>query len=220
MFTPFLKNYHTYTSKDHPDTLSLIVFINPLNCNFDCYNCHNKKAIKEDINASNLLYENSDHILEKYTLEDFLNLVNESKKLGIELLIISGGEPLFDDSVINFLKEHREKIELPIRIDTNGFYPEKMLYLKENNLVDGFCLDIKIPIKNEYQKDEIAKIEKFLGKKNITCEYSTKFRESVKLTSGMKYSHIRIGYVYYYIHYSKEELDKIPWFDEINKQYY
>jgi len=198
MITPFLKDHIILTSKDHPNTLSIILFTDPLICNLDCYNCHNKREAKRKAIS-----------FEKMNLETAIFTVSNYKSLGVELLIISGGEPLMlYDKLVDTIKEIKKNIEIPIRIDTNGSLPDKASLLK--NFVDGYGIDIKMPMKDYYTKDEEKMIKDFLKINNI-YDYRDKVLSTVKIANDMKYTHLRLGYVYYCMKYSvnKEELKKI-----------
>lgn len=130
---------------DYPNKISSIVWI--MGCNFRCPFCYNKRIV----------FEKGEIISEKRILS-FLN----KRKGMLEGLSISGGEPLLHIDIIDFIKKVK-KLNYLIKIDTNGAFPERLVELINNNIVDYIAMDVKAP-KNKYDyltgvKTEISKIE-------------------------------------------------------------
>ena len=83
---------------------------------------------------------------------------------------------------LKFLKS----LGFPVRIDTNGTLPERMEELIKKELADGFALDIKIPLKNEYSEEELKRFKKILfSREDVSDEkfwnYVNSVRESLEL---------------------------------------
>ena len=149
---------------DYPDLISSIIWT--VGCNFRCPFCYNK----------DLVFGNVENIDEK----DIIHFLNKRKGL-LEGLVISGGEPLIQNDIVNFC-EKVKKIGYYIKIDTNGTSPEKLQKLIDKKLVDYIAMDIKAP-KKKYSdltntKTDITKIEKsidIIKKSNLDYEFKTTF---------------------------------------------
>jgi pyruvate formate lyase activating enzyme len=131
---------------DYPDTLSAIIWT--IDCNFRCPFCYNK----------NLVLGNVEQIPENEVLS-FLK-----KRQGIlEGLVISGGEPLLQKNLLDFMGKVKA-LNYLIKIDTNGMYPKKLKEFIDKKLVDYIAMDIKAPKKKYNQlagvKVDISKIQK------------------------------------------------------------
>jgi pyruvate formate lyase activating enzyme len=90
----------------------------------------------------------------------------EKRKGLLEGLVITGGEPLLQNDIVMFA-EKVKKLGYLIKIDTNGFYPEKLKELIDKKLVDYVAMDVKAP-KDKYNqlagvKTDVSKIEKSIG---------------------------------------------------------
>ncbi len=131
---------------DYPDTISAIIWT--VGCNFRCPFCYNKDLIGGKV--------------EIIPEEEVLSFLKIRKGL-LEGLVISGGEPLLQEDIIDFTKKVKDLGYL-IKIDTNGMFPEKLKELIDKKLVDYVAMDVKAP-KNKYDKlsgvkTDISKIEK------------------------------------------------------------
>ena len=131
---------------DYPSTISAIIWT--VSCNFKCPFCYNK----------NLVEGKSEPIRE----DEILSFL-KSRKGMLEGIVISGGEPLLQEDIIDFTKKVKDLGYL-IKIDTNGMYPEKLKELIDKKLVDYVSMDVKAPKKKYDQlagtKTDISKIEK------------------------------------------------------------
>ena len=127
---------------DYPDRISAIVWTS--GCNFRCPFCYNKKLA---IGTAELFPE-----------DEILSFLSKRKHL-LDAVVISGGEPLLHDDLIDFI--HRIKnLHLLVKIDTNGGFPDKLDDLLEHHLIDY----VKAPKKKYHQlsgsKVDISEIEK------------------------------------------------------------
>ncbi|OMH40711.1 radical SAM protein [Desulfurobacterium indicum] len=145
--SPFLDVETPITFKDQPGIQSAVFYTYIPLCNLECFQCHNKLSF--DGRSGFISYEKLD------------NKLNQLKLLGVELIIISGGEPTLEKRLEEGLKFIKEK-GFPVRIDTNGTVPGKIEELIRNKMVDGFALDVKIPIKNVYSDEEKERFKQIL----------------------------------------------------------
>jgi len=130
---------------DYPDRISAIVWTS--GCNFRCPFCYNK----------NLALGTA----EVFPEEVILSFLSKRKAL-LEGVVISGGEPLLHDDIIEFVKKIKN-LRLLVKIDTNGAFPERLNELLDQQLIDYVAMDVKAP-KKKYQqltdvKTDLSKIE-------------------------------------------------------------
>ena len=111
---------------DFPGKIACTIFTP--GCNFRCGFCHNPELV---------LSNNNINIPEHEVLE-FL----ENRKKYLDGLCITGGEPLINSEIIDFLKKIK-KIGYDIKLDTNGSNPNMLEKLISLGLIDYVALDIK-----------------------------------------------------------------------------
>jgi pyruvate formate lyase activating enzyme len=114
---------------DFPDYISAIVWT--VGCNFRCPFCYNK----------NLVLGKGDQISE----DEILSFLKKRQGL-IEGVVISGGEPLMQEDVVDFIGKIK-KLGFLVKVDTNGCFPDVLKTLFDNNSVDYVAMDIKAPKK-------------------------------------------------------------------------
>jgi pyruvate formate lyase activating enzyme len=118
---------------DYPDKLSAIIWT--VGCNFRCPFCYNRQLV---FNEVELIKE-----------EEILKFL-EKRKGKLEALSISGGEPLLQNNIDDFIKKVK-KFDYLIKIDTNGAFPSRLKDLIKGNLINYVSMDIKAP-KNKYNQ--------------------------------------------------------------------
>ena len=124
------------TLLDFPGRLACTVFLG--GCNFKCPYCYNTSLIDAS-RAKTLINE-----------EDFLSFL-DSRKGKLQGVAITGGEPLLNPDIRNFIIKIRERGFL-VKLDTNGSFPERLEALIDEGLVDYVAMDIK----NVYGKYSIT----------------------------------------------------------------
>ncbi len=128
-----ISGFNKLTLLDYPGLTACIIFTQ--GCNYKCPFCHNAS-----------LLDNKDGT---YDEEEILKFLEKRKKV-LEGICISGGEPLMQKEILEFIKKIKD-IGYKIKIDTNGSYPEILKYLIDNKLIDYVAMDIKNDIDN-YKK--------------------------------------------------------------------
>lgn len=103
-------------------------------CMFHCYECINYEEI--------VLKKHHEYL----TIEDVISVVHRQNDL-VDMIVFSGGEFLISpiEDLIKDLRKVRESTSKPIIIYTTGYYFDKMDTLIQENLVDGFHMDMKLP---------------------------------------------------------------------------
>ena len=113
------------TLLDYPGTVSCTVFTG--GCNFRCPFCHNAALVLPE-----RLTGDSDGV---ETVMSFLK-----KRQGLlEGVAVTGGEPLLHSDFLRCVKE----LGYRVKLDTNGSFPDRLLALIEEGLVDRVAMDIK-----------------------------------------------------------------------------
>ena len=115
------------TLLDYPDKTACTVFTG--GCNFRCPFCHNKSLI------GNIVQE---PVMTEGEFFDFL----EKRKNVLEGVCITGGEPLMQRDLEDFIRGIKERGYL-VKLDTNGSFAEKLKSLVGQGLVDYVAMDIK-----------------------------------------------------------------------------
>ena len=111
--------------------MALVIFT--AKCMLRCPYCHNSEIIEGG---------------DVYQLEEIFQKIEESIDF-IDSVVISGGEPLMQDMQVFEILKHAKSLELSTKMDTNGYYPEKLQ--KMIKLIDYVALDIKAPF-NKYEQ--------------------------------------------------------------------
>ena len=121
------------SSNEWKDHISFVVFFN--GCPFNCSYCHNHKMLT-DIN-----YVTTKTI--KNSIKNSLPFINS--------VVFSGGEPTAQPEPLEDLLRYAKSLNLKTMIETNGYFPEVLKKLANNNLIDEIYIDIKTT-KEDYAK--------------------------------------------------------------------
>lgn len=124
--------FQRLTLLDYPGKVACTLFT--AGCNLRCPFCHNASLVTH-IDNTNI-----------YNKEEILSYLGKRQGI-LEGVCISGGEPLMQTEIEDFIKEVKA-LGYSIKLDTNGFYPDKLISLVENGLIDYVAVDIK----NSYSK--------------------------------------------------------------------
>ena len=175
----FFAGFQKLTLLDYPGKVACILFTN--GCNFRCPFCHNASLVRAQDGAD---------ISDAEVLE-FLK-----KRQGIlEGVSISGGEPLIHNELKDFIREVK-KLGYPVKLDTNGSFPQKLRELIGEGLVDYVAMDVK----NSFEKynettginadiDSVKESIEILINGNIDYEFRTTLVSGFHTTQDMQ----RIG---------------------------
>jgi pyruvate formate lyase activating enzyme len=113
---------------DFPGKIACTVFTG--GCNFRCPFCHNPSLVLPEHIAETNLTEN-----------DFFEFLT-SRINKLDGVCISGGEPLIQPDIENFIRRIRS-MSFAVKIDTNGSMPEQLKNLVNSGLIDYVAMDIK-----------------------------------------------------------------------------
>lgn len=113
---------------EYPEHIASVLFCS--GCDFRCPMCHN----------AHLLIESNTPAIEPEQVAEFV-----ARRRGlVDGIVISGGEPTSQPGLISFLQQARSW-QIDIKLDTNGYHPEVLQVLLNENLVDYIAMDIKAP---------------------------------------------------------------------------
>ncbi len=130
-------------------------------CNLRCVHCY---AGSNGSPAENEL-----------TTSELLHVIDDLAEFKCPVVLFSGGEPLLQQGIDDFLKEIK-KLEYLIKLDTNGSFPQRLNDVIKKKLIDYLAMDIKAPL------------EKYAEVVNSTVEV-VEIKESINLimNSGLDY---------------------------------
>lgn len=153
------------TLLDFPERVACTLFTG--GCNLRCPFCHNALLVTQ-LDGADFNDE-----------EEILNFLKKRTGL-LDGVCITGGEPLLQDGLDDFIRKVRA-LGFAVKLDTNGFFPEKLEALINENLLDYVAVDIKNS-KEKYalttgiENIDISKIEKtvsLLKENRIDYEFRT-----------------------------------------------
>lgn len=171
------------TLLDFPGKVACTVFTG--GCNLRCPFCHNAGLVT-DIDDTAV-----------YTEEEILKFLSGRKGL-LDGVAITGGEPLLQPDIIDFIKKVRN-LGFAVKLDTNGTFPDKLREIIDGGLVDYVAMDIKnspekyadtVGIKN-FDVSNIKKSISILLENKVPYEFRTTVvkqfhtTESIKGAAGM-----------------------------------
>ena len=115
------------TVQDYPGKVACIVFTE--GCNFRCPFCHNGDLVLPGRLPDGLEYA------------DLLAFLTKRAGL-LDGLVISGGEPLMQPDAERLARDAKA-LGYAVKLDTNGSFPDRLLYFIEEGLVDYVAMDVK-----------------------------------------------------------------------------
>lgn len=115
------------TLLDFPEKLACTVFTG--GCNFRCPFCHNASLV---LNSG---------AIEEIPEDEFFSYLSRRKGV-LDGVCITGGEPLLNSDIFEFIKKIRS-YGLLVKLDTNGSMPDGLEALLDAGLVDYVAMDIK-----------------------------------------------------------------------------
>lgn len=115
------------TLLDFPGKVACTIFTG--GCNFRCPFCHNAPLVLPE------LFD------EPLNIDEIFSFLEKRRGL-LDGVCLSGGEPLMQPDTKNFLKKVKDMGYL-VKLDTNGFYPDKLKEIVSSGIVDYVAMDIK-----------------------------------------------------------------------------
>ncbi len=110
---------------DYPNKVCSVIFIG--GCNLRCPFCHNATIVTGETTE-----------ISQREVVKFL----EKRKNMLDGVCVTGGEPLAQNDIEGLLLDIKN-LGLFVKLDTNGFFPDKLKMLIDKKLVDYVAVDIK-----------------------------------------------------------------------------
>lgn len=123
-----IQGFSKLTLLDYPGHTACTVFTG--GCDLRCPFCHNSSLVLHP-------REN-----EGYTVEEVLSHLKKRKGI-LDGICVSGGEPLLQPDLEDFLRRIRDIGDYKIKLDTNGTHPERLASIISEGLCDRVAMDIK-----------------------------------------------------------------------------
>lgn len=132
---PPIKGFINQTLIDWEGKIASEVFLP--GCNFRCPVCHSAHLV---------LSPNTLESIPFYSVRDFL----KEQKDWIDGVVISGGEATMHAEIESLCSEFKQ-LDIAVKIDTNGSFPEVLEALIDKRLVDFVAMDVKAPLDDTYR---------------------------------------------------------------------
>ncbi len=130
-----IKGFTGTTLIDFPGRVASIIFVG--GCNFRCPFCHNADLV---LGFKELPTIEEEEVLEKL----------KKRKGFIDGVEITGGEPLIYTKIDEFMEKIKE-LGFELKLDTNGYFPERLEKILDSSLADYIAIDVKTsPEKYDY----------------------------------------------------------------------
>ena len=153
--------YQKTTLLDYPGHVAATIFTG--GCNFRCPFCHNSDLVVNSTMSPCISQEEIFAFLKK-------------RKNVLSGICITGGEPTLQTNLSKFIKKVRS-LGYKIKLDTNGYRPDVISSLLEDNLLDYIAMDIKAGLSNYAKVSGIPNLD------------TSKIKESISIieNSGIDY---------------------------------
>ncbi len=125
--TVLIAGLQKLTLLDYPGKVACTVFTG--GCNFRCPFCHNSSLVLPE------------QLPQDSGAEEVLRFLK--RRVGVlDGVAVTGGEPLIHADIGDFLREVKAMGFL-VKLDTNGSFPDRLIALAEEGLVDRVAMDVK-----------------------------------------------------------------------------
>lgn len=153
--------YQKTTLLDYPGHVAATIFTG--GCNFCCPFCHNSDLVVNSTMSPCISQEEIFAFLKK-------------RKNVLSGICITGGEPTLQTNLSKFIKKVHS-LGYKIKLDTNGYRPDVISSLLEDNLLDYIAMDIKAGLSNYAKVSGIPNLD------------TSKIKESISIieNSGIDY---------------------------------
>lgn len=122
-----IKGLQKTTLLDFPEKVACTVFTG--GCNFRCPFCHNASLVLAPTEVTDI------------SEQEFFSFLDRRRGI-LDGVCVTGGEPLLQQDIIPFL-EHIHSLGFSIKLDTNGWYYDKLKNIISLGLIDYVAMDIK-----------------------------------------------------------------------------
>lgn len=194
--------YQKLTLIDYPGKLATTVFT--VGCSFRCPFCHNPELVLSS-------QFSSQGNLEK----DFFDFLRK-RKGKIEGVCITGGEPLIQSDIIDFIKKIKRR-GFAVKLDTNGTRPDVLKKIIDSKLVDYIAMDIKSSQKKYLKTAGIVETHRNVSLQNAAI--LDRIKLSVRLIMNSKIPYEFRTTVVPGLHHDDDFLEIAKWISGAPKYY-
>ena len=120
-----ITGFDKFSLLNFPEKMACTIFTS--GCNFRCPFCHNASIVENKY--------------QEYDENEVLKFIKSRVGI-IEGVCITGGEPLLQPDLKGFIKKIKD-MGLAVKLDTNGYMPDKLKELIDEGLIDYVAMDIK-----------------------------------------------------------------------------
>ena len=122
-----IKGLQKTTLLDFPEKVACTVFTG--GCNFRCSFCHNASLVLAPTEVNDI------------SEEEFFRFLEKRRGI-LDGVCVTGGEPLLQHDILPFF-ERIHSLGLSVKLDTNGWFYDKLSNIISLGLVDYIAMDIK-----------------------------------------------------------------------------
>ncbi len=122
-----IQGFQKLTLLDFPGRTACTLFTG--GCNLRCPFCHNVPLVLDPDGEA------------PFSTKEILDFLSTRKGI-LDGVAVTGGEPLLQPDLAPFLREIK-KAGFLVKVDTNGFFPEKLSALLAEGLLDYVAMDVK-----------------------------------------------------------------------------
>ncbi len=157
--------YQKTTLLDYPGHVAATIFTG--GCNFRCPFCHNSDLVINPM-SSGFISE-----------EEIFTFLRKRKNI-LSGICITGGEPTLQSNLFDFINKVHS-LGYKVKLDTNGYRPEIIFHLLNDNLLNYIAMDIKAGLSNyskvcgvpELNTDNITNSISIIENSGVDYEFRT-----------------------------------------------
>jgi len=150
-----IKGFIGVSLVDWDGKVSSVIFLP--GCNFRCPFCYNTKLVLQPAEMPTV------------PLERILDYLERNRRW-IDGVVVTGGEPTINED-LPLLCQEIKKLDLLVKLDTNGTNPEMTQKLIEKRLIDYVAVDVKAPfVEEKYSKASGTKSSALLPRVEKTTQ--------------------------------------------------
>lgn len=170
MNVPFFSGLDTLIEDPLTGMSAAVFYSDPSLCKYDCQVCPLRGKLKGGFLE-----------FDAFVLQAVKFLLR-----GAEMFVVRGGEPTGSisdqEEAFGFLKS-----KLPLRLHTSGIRTTSVDRLSK--ICDGFCIDVKFPLKESYSAPEKDQFSRILPGSSCPYSYRDSLRETISIVDGMPHTY-------------------------------
>jgi len=146
-----------FTVQDFPNHTACIMWFG--GCNMRCSYCHNPELVLGK--------------KKRMKWEEISSFLSKRKGL-LDGVVLTGGECTISKNIPEFI-EYIRKLDMKVKLDTNGLRPDVLENLLARKLIDYVAIDYKAPEKKFLEITKTSNFNEFHNSLDILCKSSIDF---------------------------------------------